>query len=286
MKSSLVFSDLCLLLFKWGGRAQPHAKLELVRTELLTFALCAACVLSAQTVEPEKIQISKTETGEFPAGGTLRVEKSLGELRIEGWDQPGFEIATTVSSDDIVPAAEVAAAKERIASVHITAARRGTELVVSTEYPHRFTVPVVPYPGKGPKFEIVYTVRVPRTAAIVLDHHTGEAHIESVTGNIGASVHQGLITVGLPADAQPGIEARSRWGSVISDFRGDAKTKSDCKALPCPVGIFPFGHRLEESASAPRQKLQIRIGFGDIVIRRENYPPLPVAGTGTNTTAD
>src|SRR5580704_17744521 len=41
--------------------------------------------------------VTKTERFDFPAGGTLRLKNSIGELTVEGWDQPGIEITTIKS---------------------------------------------------------------------------------------------------------------------------------------------------------------------------------------------
>ena len=45
----------------------------------------------------QNIAIAKTESMDFPAGGVLHLRHSLGEVFVEGWDQPGIEITITES---------------------------------------------------------------------------------------------------------------------------------------------------------------------------------------------
>ncbi len=214
-------------------------------------ALAACCALLAFA---EKPPVAKTETGDFPAGGTLRIDKSVGELWIEGWDQPGFEITTTKS---VIPDESA-----NLDDVHVTFAREGAAMIVRTEYPHHF--------GKSRKFNLEYRIRIPRTAAVVIDHHTGEVHIDDMLGNVNANVGNGLITMRLPSDRDPSIDAKSHWGGVISDFG-----KASPRWQPFSPSTLPFGHRLDDS-SANTQKLYLRTGFGDILILKEDNPKLPV----------
>ena len=209
--------------------------------------------------QAERVQVTKSETGEFPAGGTLRLEKSVDELWIEGWDQPGFDITTTKTTRDYVPATELTQAKADLERVRVTCSRQGRELIVRTE-------------SKGRKFDLEYRIHVPRTAALVVEHHTGGLQVDDVSGNVKASVSQGLIMLRLPADRQLAINAKSTWGSVTSDFRGISTTAESCTVAPCSFATFPFGHRVRESATAPQQELYLRVGFGDILIMKENNP--------------
>jgi hypothetical protein len=231
-----------------------------MRTKLATLVISFACLAFGQhesgNLDVSKLQVSKTETAEFPANGTLRIQKSVGEITIEGWDQPGFEITTTRSMQDDVAAKDRDKAKQSLDAVHVAITHQGSDLIVTTEYPHRG-------PG-GRNFDLEYRIRVPRTASIVVERHTGEVHIDDVTGDVRASVGGGLIAMRLAGEKPLAIDARSKWGSVNSDYAGKETRRP-----------FPFGHTFAEPPSTDAQKLHLRVGFGDIILLKEHNPRAP-----------
>src|SRR5215472_390528 len=101
------------------------------------------------------------ETVEFPAGGVLKLERSAGDLRIEGWDHANVEI----TSDKPV-----------------TTGRHGDELALTTDAK-------------------VSHIFVPRSARLVIHHKNGEILVEGVRADIIATVHQGAIGLVLPEGA-------------------------------------------------------------------------------------
>lgn len=244
--------------------------------KLAILALCYRCLLFGQN-GPQKVQDTKTLAADFPTGGTLRLERPVGDVWIEAADQHSFELTTTKFRQDGVPG-KVAGAKKALDRIRVTLARDGTDLVVRTEYPHHFAPPVIPWPGKARNFGIDYRIRIPKTAAVSVDHLTGELHINDLAGNVRASVSSGLIALRLPEDSQLAVDAKSTWGGVISDFAGKSTARDSCSLPPCSFATFPFGHRLEETAAVARQKLYLRVGFGDILILKEHNPKPSVPG--------
>jgi hypothetical protein len=201
---------------------------------------------------------------DFPVNGTLRVQNSTGELTIEGWDQSGIEITTTKSRKEARPAADREKVMKDLDRVRISAKRNGEELVLTTEYPRHRAFPWVSPLQTVTNFDLVYLVKVPRSAKIIVRHDDGDVYIDDVAGNIEAKARQGMIALRLVREASPVIDAKSDWGSVNSDFAG--------KETRHP---FPFGHSFVEAASAP-QNLHLRIGYGDIVILKAHEPKAPL----------
>ena len=238
--------------------------LALSRTHLAVLVACCASLSWAQD-QSQKVQVSKIEKAELPAGGTLRLERAAGEIWIEGWDQPKVEITTATFIKDDVPSSHGEEEKRLIENVRVTVARYGTELIVRTEYPHHFALPVVPYPGKGRKLDLEYHIRVPRTAAIAVDSHAAELHVDDVTGNVTASVGDGLIALRLPSD-RLSIDAKSDFGGVDSDFGGHERRR-----------FWLIGHEFRNRDAGASQNLHLRVGYGDIVILRIRKPPPPEA---------
>ncbi len=218
--------------------------------------LALATVLTAQSpIGP--VSVSKTENVELPAGGTLRLEKSIGELTIEGWDQTGVEIATTRITKDLYPASDRDKELKVLDQVRVSSKVNGKEVVVTTEYPHHKAFPWISPVSDTTNFDLEYRIKVPRNATIILKHDAGEVHLIDVTGNIQATDSRGLITVSLSGDAPRVVDARSRIGSVSSEFSQAVS--------PHP---WPFGHNTLQAGSASEQNLKLRIGFGDIIVRK------------------
>jgi hypothetical protein len=229
--------------------------------------LLSASLLPASDVIPQRIQVTRTEHADLPAGGALRFKNSTGELTIEGWDQPGVEITTTKSTklEYSATGAEHDKASHMLDEIKVTAAPQGNDLVITTDFPRhrRF----LPRPSVGSRdFDLDYLIRVPRDAKIFVDHDAGEIHFDGVTGDINATVIQGLIMLRVPQSAQYSIDAKSKIGGVNSDFPGTTTRKR-------------FGHSFMQENTQTNQaphSLYLRNGFGDIIILKiRQAPPLP-----------
>jgi len=206
------------------------------------------CVLQAADAPSQKAPLTNTERMDFPAGGVLHLKNSLGELTVEGWDQPGMELTTIRSSD----------------KAKITAERHGDEVMVTTDLPHRRWFPPHWAWTNTTGIDVEYRIKVPRDAGLVVDHGVGDVHVEDLSGDIHATVRSGVITLHLPPEGAYAIDAKCRVGNVVSDFAGDEQHKP-----------WPFGHRFTQGGSAPVHKLFLRAGFGDAIILKIQKPELP-----------
>jgi hypothetical protein len=227
-----------------------------------------ACLLLGDDEAKQKVQVVKTTKFDFPANGTLRLQNSIGEVTIEGWDQPGVEITTTTSSKEEYLLPKDRAKEKAVDRVKVSANRNGDELVVTTEYPHHRAFPFITPLQTVTNFDLEYVIKVPRNAKLVVKHEDGEVHVDDVTGNIQITARQGLIALRLESEMPPAIDAKSDLGSVNSDFAGSEKRHP-----------FPFGHTFVEGASTAPQNLHLRIGFGDIVILKAHEPKAPPPAT-------
>src|SRR5215469_16065662 len=108
---------------------------------LVLTGLGIGCFLLAAEEPKEKVQVSKTERLDFPAGGTLRLKNSVGVLTVEGWDRPDVEITTIKSSKDPYDAREREKAANQLDRVRVAAERQGDELVITTDFPRHCPFP-------------------------------------------------------------------------------------------------------------------------------------------------
>jgi hypothetical protein len=224
-----------------------------------------ACLLLGENeTARRKVQISKTEKLDLPPGGTLRVQNSTGELTIEGWDQPGVEITTTKSSKEVNTPQEREKATRELDRVKISTKRDGNDIDITTEFPQHRAFPFVTSLQNVTNFDLEYRIKVPRNAKLIVKHEAGEVHVDDVAGTIQVKAVQGLIALRLTGEIPRSIQAKSDLGSVNSDFPGNESRHP-----------WPFGHEFVQGTAANTQNLDLKIGFGDIVILKAHDPVAP-----------
>jgi hypothetical protein len=187
-------------------------------------------------------RVTKTETVPFTGAGTLRFEPSSGEMHILAWDRPEIEI--TFSKSTYNPKAV-----RFLDRVQMKVDRHDNDVVISTVAPRYKDV------------QIEYQVHAPRNIALAVDHKKGGVYVTGIAGDIQAKVGDGQITLRLPDNAAYAIHAKSRTGTVYSDFAGGAEKFT---AL--------FGEGFTKPADSAKQ-LNLKIGFGDILILKTPYHP-------------
>jgi hypothetical protein len=232
---------------------------------LAAFGIGAGCLLSgadaSSKAEPkQKIALSKMERVDFPAGGTLRFRNSVGILTVEAWNRPEVEITTIKSTLAEVDASERERATHELDRVSVATERHGDELVVSTRFPaHRPFGIFYPLSGRV-SFDLEYRIKAPANARIIADHTLGQVNIDGLIGDIQVRLTQGTILLHLLQDETYSIHANSYFGNVNSDF-SDEKRRG-----------WLLGHRSVDEKSGAPHKLDLRVGFGNIVILKINAP--------------
>jgi hypothetical protein len=219
---------------------------------LVVIGFGASCLLLAAGEPKQYVRVSKMERVDFPSGGVLRLTNAVGILNVEAWDQPYVEITTIKST------------KVDHDGVRVTAERRGNELVINTDYPRHFAFPR-PYPmGGGTDFDLEYRIKAPSAARLIASLKVGEVNVDNLVADIQVILRQGEIMLHLPEDGRYDIHARSDFGAVNSDFPGPERRR-----------WWFVGHRTLHDESPPARKLDLRVGFGDIVILKTRVPKAP-----------
>jgi hypothetical protein len=205
--------------------------------KLLIFA--ALPLLAADPPAPTRV--SSTQTIPFTGTGTLRFERSSGDIDIQGWDRPEIELVFTRSTYN-------PKVRPLLDGMHIKADRHGNDVIVST---------VVP---KHKDVQLNCQIHAPRNVVLAIDRNKGEVNVAGITGDIQARVRDGQITLRLPENGVYSIAAKSRTGKVFSDFGGAEKY------------TWLFGDNFAKPENASK-KLDLQIGFGDILILKTPYHP-------------
>lgn len=227
------------------------------------------CLLqAAEALKPgeykQSLQVtSKTEHIDFPSGGTLRFVNSVGVLTVEAWDQPGVEITTVKSTKADIDPRDREKATRDLENISVATERHGDELVFTTKYPGHRPFRIF-YPVSGnTSYVLEYRIKAPANTRIIASHTLGYVNIDGLTSDIQVNVAQGEILLHLPEDQKYTIHAQSNFGSVNSDFSELEKRTG-----------WILGHRSVDESAAPH-KLNLKVGFGDIVILRIRIPQFP-----------
>lgn len=234
--------------------------------------LLTACLLMADDQTKQKVQVTNTQRLDFPAGGTLRLKNSIGALTVQGWDQPEVEITTIKSTKREYAGEEREKAARELEQVRVATQRQGNELIITTDFPRYYAFPAPPPFASQRSFNLEYRIRAPRNTRLVVTLHIGEINIEDLTSDIDAKLHQGEILLLLPEDGVYAIHAKSDIGHVNSDF---PETQN---RLP-----WIFGHRAIAAAQPPSRTLNLRVGYGDIIIFKNRVPKTPAPLTSELT---
>jgi len=179
----------------------------------------------------QSFEVTSTERVNFQPGGVIRLENSYGYLTVEGWDEPEVEIVVTKSTDRFLEPEQKEHATKAFEQIRVTAERRSDlELVISTALPDRHGFPYSILPSRQIVFTmpkkttlgvtVDCTVHVPRGSQLVVHQDHGYVWVSDVAGDIEVDSHTGDMILLLPDPGPYSIDARTRLGSVSSDFAG------------------------------------------------------------------
>jgi hypothetical protein len=220
-------------------------------------------------VKPQP-EVTRTERVDFSPGGVIRLDGAYGDLYVEGWDQPEVEINVTKSMRYKYDSAQSQEAARHTESIRVVTERRSpTELTISTKLPsRRHGSPPLPRTTKGGVM-LEYHILAPRNSQLVIHQGVGNVLVRGVTGDIEATCRMGDIALWLSGTRTYSIDARSRAGTVSSDFSG------------VTLSHFLFGQTFTSLNPGPSQRLHLRVGFGGITIKpilpESETPPSPAS---------
>jgi hypothetical protein len=216
----------------------------------------------------QSFEVTSTERVNFPPGGTIRLDGSYGYLSVDGWDEPQVEVTIIKSTDRFYEPSQEREAKQRLELIRVVTERRAdTELRISTVVPSRgkpfgggqdFSPAslVLPRSIKG-GVTVEYRIHAPRDSRLVIHNETGYVWVSDVTGDIEATSRTGDMIVMLPDPGSYSIDARTRLGSVSSDFTGKDLHNQ-----------FLVGTHFTYVSEAPSRRIYLRMGIGSITIKR------------------
>jgi hypothetical protein len=206
--------------------------------------------LIAQDGIKQPVQATTTDRVNFATGGVIRLTTSSSNLFVEAWDRPEIEITTIKSSwrarclDD----------------VRVVADRRSdTELAISTTVPSgNFFARLF---GRTCSATVEQHVNAPRDSRLVIQHGAGYLMVSRISGEIEATSRSGDIVLMLPDPGPYSIDAKSKFGSVSSDFPGTTGRK------------HLAGEQFANTNPPPSHRIYLRMGLGGITIKEVPSTP-------------
>jgi hypothetical protein len=229
--------------------------MSLKRPAIFLFATLAVI---ARAQDFKQVQTTHTDRAAFAPGGTIRVSASYGDLYVEGWDQPEVEITVIKTMPYNYKLAHPEQAEHHLEQVTIRMERRSdTDLAITTTLPshNRFLSPTLSRTTTG-SVGVEYQVHVPRESRLAIQHGTGYVFVNNVAGDIEASGRRGDLLLMLPGAAPYAIDAKSKFGTVSSDFEGAPK-----------MARYRLGERYLSSGGPSPRHIHLRMGFGGITIK-------------------
>jgi hypothetical protein len=214
----------------------------------------------------QPFEVTSTEHVNFAPGGTIRLNDSYGYLSVDGWDEPEVEITLIKSTNSFYEPSRQEEAKVRLERIRVATERRSdTELAITTIHASRNRNWAPPLPSTTQAgVTVEYRIHAPRNSRLVIHHDTGYVWVSDVTGDIDVTSRTGDMIIMLPVPGPYAIDARTRMGTISSDFTGVGRNR------------FLFGNALAYSDETQSRRIHLRMGRGSITLKKG--PPLAAYG--------
>ena len=189
-------------------------------------ALCGCVLLASPTIfggdEFSKVSHHTVRMFSF---GTLIVDTRVGDIRIEGWDEPRLE----VEAEKVVLAKSSQAAEPMFKQLKVQVEGGDKHVLLRTVYPRRTLWR--PFRGESKRW-VHYRIKMPYDAHLVVKCVDGDVTIKGITGQQRISVNYGDVEVNVPStDHLRLVQARTILGYVQSDLHGEDEAGINKKVL-------------------------------------------------------
>ncbi len=180
---------------------------------LLLSAFCLL-LLSAPALWAEEFTQTSQYSARLFSYGTLTIDTRVGDLRIEGWDDPRVEI----EAEKLVRAHSKAKAVPLYNLIQIQFEGSDKEVRLRTLYPARRLWR--PFRGES-KLSVNFRIKMPYDANLTLKCVDGDVRIFGIVGNEQLRVNYGDVEINVPDVYRlRSLDAHAWLGYVQSDLRG------------------------------------------------------------------
>jgi Putative adhesin len=180
-------------------------------------AMAQAASATGKAEAKKKAETRTTQSVDFDAGGEIRLDGTIGDVSVVGWDKPQVELTVLKATKKYYGLDEQEKALKLLARFPV---------VMIKEDENRLLVSVAPARGllwqllNGvTNLELSFTLRVPKASNLRVKHKAGDIQVTGVEGNISVSNRAGDVSLALSGQEKYVIDAKSRLGEVRSAFR-------------------------------------------------------------------
>jgi len=217
-----------------------------MRLTTLVASLCLLGFLCGSSLRADEFsQVSRQSVRLF-SYGTLILDTRLGDVHIEGWDEPRVEIET----EKVVRAKNDRGAKPLYDQVRVEIQGADHQVRIQTLYPSRR--PWRPFRGES-KLSVNFRIKMPYDANLKLHSVNGDVAVRGVLGNQELRVNYGDIEIDVPSTYRlRSLDARAWLGYVQSDLHGE--------------DAAGFGRQLSFWNPTGDQEIKVRVRLGGVYV--------------------
>ena len=215
------------------------------KTKWLVVFLCPLWVLCDSARADEFSQVSRYAVRMF-SYGLLTIDTRMGDIHIEGWDEPRLEI----EAEKVVRAKSKEAAKPLYERITVVLEGQDKSVLLRTLYPPRRLWR--PFRGET-HLSVNYRIKMPFDANLALKCVDGDVWISGVEGKQQILVNYGDVEIDIPSvDRLRSLRAHTWLGYVQSDLHGEDRGG--------------FGPRISYWNPTGEQDIYVKVRMGGVFV--------------------
>ena len=224
-----------------------------MRIRLLTLLLVSVLITSLPPATAagrgkdakKSVEVSKTQSIEFIPRGVIRIQKSFGEVFVDGWDKNEVEVTVIKSIKASDTPEDQEKARQKLETVDVIASKQSADtLLIESRLPFRKNL------------DLEYRIKIPRESDLFVKHSYGEVTVDGVMGELEITASAGEITVNLQDGREYNIDAKVKIGDVVSAFKGMSKRS------------YLVSEKFSRDDRKESHRVYLRIGIGEIAINK------------------
>ena len=215
----------------------------------LSFLVVYFVLLMPSATAEEYTQVSHHSARLF-SGGTLVIDSRVGDLRIEGWDEPRVEI----EAEKLVRAGNETKAKPLYSQIQVRLEGGDHEARLTTIYPSRKLWR--PFRNES-NLTVNFHIKMPFDSNLKLRCVDGDVRIEGIAGHLQLHVNYGDVEIDIPHLYElRSLTAHSWLGYVQSDLQGLSQDSAG------------LGQKISFWNAQGKQDIDVKVRMGGVFIYR------------------
>jgi hypothetical protein len=178
--------------------------------------------------------------------GTLTIDTRMGDIQVEGWDEPRLEI----TAEKVVEAGNEKKAEPLYDQVQVVLTGQDKQVLLRTLYPARRLWR--PFRAES-KLSVNFRIHMPFDANLAMKCVDGDVRVSGLIGKQEISVNYGDVEIDVPSIYRlRSLNARSILGYVQSDLHGEDSAG--------------WGRRIMFWNSSGDQDIKVRVRMGGVYV--------------------